>query len=509
MTKRVIDLEFLISFSLNDENTWLLSDEEQHWSFETIKSKLLEYDDFKFDTLHTYCRFNHAEFSKIWHRDNNNVKGEIRIVSGTYEKFKDCTHSECSIVSTQYVERLSIGGFHDSEFESTLSKEWCPPELKGDKAAFFTEMNQALVESGVSHFSCATFIKLLSLSNQRENGLFLAVVTTLTDDEWEKITMSSCSKCNNNNNNNNNNSDHQLESNELFEVCHLCHLLECEPNGVYICRHFEKRFDFTHSDESPIAHINIAMNSGESHYFFYKTTPHRHNNNNGGKDMITLRQEALKDLESFLDERLSKCDRHRPAHSAISASQIRMRLSKIRDPMKKCNNDKEEVQLRNHAKTLTTSGKCWIDNLLKEQYFVVDLMNGNESSFIDRWHIANNIQSKLNYHKILSRSTIVKINQYLIKNQRFKKDKADRQINVTIMPMENESDTWSKGWFVSVNAREFIHQLCSISFRVNSGLNFSQHHRNNLSYNELFKIFDWGIYSEEQSQIITVSISQR
>ena len=75
--------------------------------------------------------------------------------------------------------------------------------------------------------------------------------------------------------------------------------------------------------------------------------------------------------------------------------------------------------------------------------------------------------------------------------------------------MENESNTWSKGWFVSVNAREFIHQLCSISFRVNSGLNFSQHHRNNLSYNDLFKIFDWGICSEEQIQIITVSISER
>ena len=40
------------------------------------------------------------------------------------------------------------------------------PELKGDKVAFFTEMNQALVESGVSHFSCATVIKLLSLSNK-------------------------------------------------------------------------------------------------------------------------------------------------------------------------------------------------------------------------------------------------------------------------------------------------------------------------------------------------------
>ena len=50
-----------------------------------------------------------------------------------------------------------------------------------------------------------------------------------------------------------------MESNDLFKVCHLCHLLECEPNGVYICRHFEKRFDFMPGDESPIAHINIMM----------------------------------------------------------------------------------------------------------------------------------------------------------------------------------------------------------------------------------------------------------
>ena len=156
--------------------------------------------------------------------------------------------------------------------------------------------------------------------------------------------------------------------------------------------------------------------------------------------------------------------------------------------MKKFNNDKGKAQLRNHAKTLTTLGKCWIDNLLKEQYFIVDLLN-NESSFIDRWHSSNDIPLS-NYHKILSRATIVKLNRYLVNNQRFKKDKSSRQINMTIMPVENESDTWSKGWFVSVNIRELFHQLCSISFRVNNGSNFSQHHRNKLSHNELFKIFD-------------------
>ena len=53
----------------------------------------------------------------------------------------------------------------------------------------------------------------------------------------------------------------------------------------------KKRFDFTNGDKSPIAHINITMNSGESNYFFYKTTPHCHNNNNNnnnGENRITL-----------------------------------------------------------------------------------------------------------------------------------------------------------------------------------------------------------------------------
>ena len=79
--------------------------------------------------------------------------------------------------------------------------------------------------------------------------------------------------------------------------------------------------------------------------------------------------------------------------------------------MKKFNNDKGKAQLRNHAKTLTTLGKCWIDNLLKEQYFIVDLLNNdmNESSFIDWWHSSNDIPLS-NYHKILSRSKIVKLN---------------------------------------------------------------------------------------------------
>ena len=178
--------------------------------------------------------------------------------------------------------------------------------------------------------------------------------------------------------------------------------------------------------------------------------------------------------------------------------------------MTKFNNDQGKAQLRKHAKTLTTLGNCWIDNLLKEQYFIVSLLNNNmnESSFIDGWYSSNDIPSS-NYHKILSRSAIVKLNQYLIDNQRFKRDKSSRHIDMMIMLVENESDTWSKEWFFNVSVGEFLYQLCKILFRVNNGSNFSQHHSNKLSHNKLFKSFDWAIYSEEQSQIISVSIRGR
>ena len=145
----------------------------------------------------------------------------------------------------------------------------------------------------------------------------------------------------------------------------------------------------------------------------------------GGKDISILCREALANLDKFLDEQLSKCDCHHPAHMTISASQIRMHLLRIGDPLKKFNNDKDEIQMRNHAKTLTTLGKIWVDSVLKEQYYIVDLLSDqhNTLSFINHWHMCQPDVQANNYHQILSKSTIIKLNQYLLNNQRFTVDK--------------------------------------------------------------------------------------
>ena len=56
--------------------------------------------------------------------------------------------------------------------------------------------------------------------------------------------------------------------------------------------------------------------------------------------------------------------------------------------------------------------------------------------------------------------------------------------------------------------KKYCHQLCSISFRARNGSCYSQQHRNSLSFGELFKLFDWDVYAEEQKQIVKVSVKE-
>ena len=166
------------------------------------------------------------------------------------------------------------------------------------------------------------------------------------------------------------------------------------------------------------------------------------------------------------------------------------------------------MQLHNHAKSLSILGEKWVNKFIKDQYHVTDLTNAKGDSFVKRWYNLRDLKA-CDFHQIISPSTIIKLNKYLVDNQRFKVDKCTRQINGQITPTEECSEAWSEGWFVRVNVRELCHQLCSISFRTHSGSSYSKQHRNNLAFSELFKLFDWSIYSEEQCKIIQVSIAER
>ena len=49
-------------------------------------------------------------------------------------------------------------------------------------------------------------------------------------------------------------------------------------------------------------------------------------------------------------------------------------------------------------------------------------------------------------------------------------------------------------WTVDVNVKELLQQLSSILYRCRDGANFSKRNRNNLTFDELYKLFDWDVY---------------
>ena len=75
--------------------------------------------------------------------------------------------------------------------------------------------------------------------------------------------------------------------------------------------------------------------------------------------MESLQLEAVANLKSFLTCQFSKRDKYRLAHGILNASQVRMHSSRINDPLKKFNNDKGDVQLKNHANSLCILGQDW------------------------------------------------------------------------------------------------------------------------------------------------------
>ena len=108
-------------------------------------------------------------------------------------------------------------------------------------------------------------------------------------------------------------------------------------------------------------------------------------------------------------------------------------------------------------------------------------------------------------YNILTRSTLYKLQNFFESNRRFTVDKKKRKITLSVLPsfpLPNE-------WVVKANVKELLHQLSSIQYRCRDGENFSQHRRNNLCMDELYKLFDWQVYEFEQTQSTATSILER
>ena len=85
-------------------------------------------------------------------------------------------------------------------------------------------------------------------------------------------------------------------------------------------------------------------------------------------------------------------------------------------------------------------------------------------------------------------------------------DKKKHPIKLAVIPPETTMMDLPDWWTVDANVKELLHQLSSILYRCRDGANFSKRNRNNLSFDELYKLFDWDVYQFEQHQCTSTSV---
>ena len=150
------------------------------------------------------------------------------------------------------------------------------------------------------------------------------------------------------------------------------------------------------------------------------------------KKMGVLHTEAIRGLTSFRNSFVQKADIHRPAYDTIRTSKVRMYLSRIDQPLRKCNNNKGSIKLKNYSRAILDLAQVWVDNYVTEKLFVVDLTDQAGESYIKK--SKDFIQFPCSDHKVIMQSTLDKLGNYLKHNQRFKVDKKKKTIDVSLIP---------------------------------------------------------------------------
>ena len=167
---------------------------------------------------------------------------------------------------------------------------------------------------------------------------------------------------------------------------HCCGMVCTDEEGVDIIASlsFEKEFNLAMCTEDYVSMSNLSMSTTECKLFFYAVTiATTAAAAVGGKDIKTLKNNALKDLTDTIESFMDKKDSFRPANDMVRANKLRMCMSRIDKPLKKSNNEKGDLKLVNHARVLCQLGESWISNYVPDQLYTVDLLDlKSNSSYI-------------------------------------------------------------------------------------------------------------------------------
>ena len=274
---------------------------------------------------------------------------------------------------------------------------------------------KVLSKSGATATNQSLFkIKFLQLADMMGVLDGSSNVLTAKDDDKHLIQMvDSCPQC--------------LSSNNTLNttVQHMCREIAHSSGATTVIASslFEREFDMESFHEQVVSCTDLTLPIGNDKYFFYSLTKQ---NMESGKSMNTLRTESLMALSNMLDDCKHKRDDFRPASENIQMSKLRMCLSRFKNPLKRTNNEKGEVKLLNHSKILLGLGGKWITSKVYTELYTVDLMDiKSKVSYIDRSRDYKLFTRPV--HKILTKSTLYKLQNYFASNQRFSVDKKNTQ----------------------------------------------------------------------------------
>ena len=254
-----------------------------------------------------------------------------------------------------------------------------------------------------------------------------------------------------------------LLGNDDKNMIHVCSLIR---EVCYASRSFLIHYDVDSGTDHDVSQRELSITLDNVSSFFFYRPPPPPTTDGGGKDISVYREEAIRTLTDFMDNQWVKFEKDRPTSHRLRANELRKHLSRVDQPLKKVNNDKGEVRKQNHANALIILRECgFVQKYLGdyERLYDVDIVEVRDDPSSS--HILKCVdyaRCPMPSQLTVPLGTLQKLDAYFKSNQRFKKDKLRRAIEVDILPSLDDDDAWERGWHVRVNAREFCQQLLSV-----------------------------------------------
>ena len=221
-------------------------------------------------------------------------------------------------------------------------------------------------------------------------------------------------------------------------IIHVCSLIR---EVCYASRSFLVHYNVDSGTDHDVGQQELSLTlDNVSSFFFYRLLTKE---TGGGKDISVYREEAIRTLTDFMDNQLVKFEKDRPTSHNLRANELRKHLSCVDQPLKKVNNDKGEVRNQNHANALIIlRERGFVQKYLRdyEQLYDVDIVEVRDNpSSLHILKCVDYARCPMPSQLTVPLDMLQKLDTYFKSNQRFKKDKLRRAIEVTILPQEDEA----------------------------------------------------------------------